>query len=265
MSIDEGSAELWVRRFHPGGGGGGGGGGGVRLVCLPHAGGTASSFFSYSRILAAYADVLAVQYPGRQDRRHEPALTSVDALVEEIYGVLRAYDDVPLVLFGHSMGGILGFEVARRMERAGRPPLGLIVSGRRAPDLYAGEDVHTRGDQALIAEMSALSGTDPGVLADEEILRMVLPAMRADFTAIETYRYRPDGPLAPLRCPVSVLTGESDPRVGLEQAMAWRDFTSGPFTFRSFPGGHFFLTPQQDAVTAAIAEDLSRLAQSAVR
>jgi len=103
------------------------------------------------------------------------------------------------------------------------------------------------------------------VLADEEILRMVLPALRADFTAIETYRYRPDGARVPLSCPLSVLTGESDPRVAVGEAMAWRDFTRGAFTFRSFPGGHFFLTPQQDAVTAAIADDLGRLVQPAAR
>ncbi|MDX5564575.1 thioesterase domain-containing protein [Streptomyces sp. ID05-04B] len=158
-------------------------------------------------------------------------------MADRVFEVLRPFGDLPVVLFGHRMGGILGFEVARRMERAGWPPLGLIVSGRRPPDVDAVDDVHTRGDQALIAEMSALSGTDPGVLADEEVLRMVLSALRADFTAVETYRYRPDGPGVPLSCPLSVLTGESDPRVGVEQAMAWRDFTSGPFTFRSSRAG----------------------------
>ncbi|MDX3580095.1 thioesterase II family protein, partial [Streptomyces sp. FL07-04A] len=99
----------------------------------------------------------------------------------------------------------------------------------------------------------------------EEILRMVLPALRADFTAIETYRYRPDGARAPLSCPLSVLTGESDPRVSVEEARAWRGFTSGSFTLRSFPGGHFFLTGQQDAVTAAVAADLGRLLRPAAR
>ncbi|MFE7619917.1 thioesterase II family protein [Streptomyces sp. NPDC057496] len=257
MSIQETEAELWIRRFHPAPEKP------IRLVCLPHAGGTASYFFRYSQILAATADVLTIQYPGRQDRRHEPPLTTVSALADRIHRVLTPYHDRPLVLFGHSMGGILGFELARRMEREGRPPSGLIVSGRRAPDIYAADNVHTRGDEALIAEMGTLSGTDPGVLADEEILRMVLPAMRADFKAIETYRYRPDGEGPALDCPLSVLTGASDPRVTLEQARAWRKFTNGPFTFRSFPGGHFFLTPQQDAVTAAIAQDLASLAQPA--
>ncbi|MFB6507272.1 MULTISPECIES: thioesterase II family protein [unclassified Streptomyces] len=257
MSIHETEAELWIRRFHPAPEKP------IRLVCLPHAGGTASYFFRYSQILAATADVLTIQYPGRQDRRHEPPLTTVSALADRIHRVLAPYHDRPLVLFGHSMGGILGFELARRMEREGRPPSGLIVSGRRAPDIYAADNVHTRGDEALIAEMGTLSGTAPGVLADEEILRMVLPAMRADFKAIETYRYRPDGEGPALDCPLSVLTGASDPRVTLEQARAWRQFTNGPFTFRSFPGGHFFLTPQQDAVTAAIAQDLASLAQPA--
>lgn len=257
MSIHETEAELWIRRFHPAPEKP------IRLVCLPHAGGTASSFFRYSQVLAATADVLTIQYPGRQDRRHEPPLTTVSALADRIHRVLAPYHDRPLFLFGHSMGGVLGFEVARRMEREGLPPSGLIVSGRRAPDIYAADNVHTRGDEALIAEMSTLSGTDPGVLADEEILRMVLPAMRADFKAIETYRYRPDGsqPAARLSAERAHRRVRPARQPGTGQGVA--EFTSGPFTFRSFPGGHFFLTPQQDAVTAAIAQDMALISQPA--
>ncbi|MCX5165691.1 alpha/beta fold hydrolase [Streptomyces sp. NBC_00264] len=257
MSIHETEAELWIRRFHPAPEKP------IRLVCLPHAGGTASSFFRYSQVLAATADVLTIQYPGRQDRRHEPPLTTVSALADRIHRVLAPYHDRPLFLFGHSMAASSASRwPAGWNARAGRPAVSSSPGGA-PPDIYAADNVHTRGDEALIAEMSTLSGTDPGVLADEEILRMVLPAMRADFKAIETYRYRPDGPQPALGCPLSVLTGESDPRVSLEQAKAWREFTSGPFTFRSFPGGHFFLTPQQDAVTAAIAQDMALISQPA--
>ncbi|MEU5099957.1 alpha/beta fold hydrolase [Streptomyces sp. NPDC020996] len=252
MSTTDEHSELWIRNFHP-----------AprhphRLVLLPHAGGSASFFFPFSRELSAHTDVSAVQYPGRQERRAEPLLDSVDALVDQIHRALLPLADKPLVLFGHSMGAVLSFELARRIEAEGRIPfLGLIASGRRSPLVHREENVHTRGDEALIAEIRALSGTDAGVLADDELLRMVLPAIRSDYKAIETYRYRPEGPGPALGCPVSVLTGESDPRVSLEEAGAWKDLTRGGFAFRSFPGGHFYLTSQRDAVVRAVVEDLT--------
>ncbi|MFE6775112.1 thioesterase II family protein [Streptomyces sp. NPDC057702] len=253
MSTTESTTDdLWVRRFHP-----------VadsphRLVLLPHAGGAASFFFPFSKALAETTDVLSVQYPGRQDRRAEPALTTMGDLVDAVYAALRPWADRPLVLFGHSMGAVLGFEVARRFEREGDTRLcGLIASGRRAPISVRDENVHQRDDDGLIAEIRALSGTDSGLLADEELLRMVLPAIRADYTAIETYRCDADGGTPVLRCPISVLAGSSDPRVNAEEARAWAKLTHGGFTFRDFPGGHFFITPQRERVVAAIAEDVT--------
>ncbi|AJE80646.1 thioesterase [Streptomyces albus] len=247
--------ELWVRRFHPAPEKP------VRLVCLPHAGGSASFFFPFSAALAPHADVLAIQYPGRQDRRGEPLLGTVQELTDAVLEALRPWHDRPLVFFGHSMGAVLSFELARRFEREGAPVQGLIASGRRAPTVHREENVHQRGDDALIAEIRALSGTDTGLLADEELLRMVLPAIRSDYKAIETYRYRPDGTQPPLTSPVSVLTGESDPRVSIPEAQAWQELSSGKFTFRSFPGGHFYLTPRQAEVTRAVAEDLAAFAR----
>ncbi|MFG2986933.1 thioesterase II family protein [Streptomyces sp. NPDC048258] len=252
----------WIRRFHPAPAGPA-----PVLVLLPHAGGNASFYFPYSQALAAYAEVLTVQYPGRQDRLGEPAADTVDALVEGVRGALRPWGDRPLVLFGHSMGAVLAFELARRLEadrEAGEGPAGggpvegglrgLILSGRCSPLIHREEDSHhARGDEALLARVGALAGTDPRLLADEGFRELILPALRGDYRAVETYRYE-SGPA--LRVPVSVLTGESDPRVSPSEAMAWRDLTDGAFTFRGFPGGHFYLTDQQEAVVRAVAEDL---------
>ncbi|MEU9291528.1 alpha/beta fold hydrolase [Streptomyces sp. NPDC048275] len=254
MSVRADGGEEWVRRFHPAPGQP------LRLVCLPHAGGAASFFFPFSAALASRADVLAIQYPGRQDRRHERLRTTVGELAEETHQALLPWADRPLVLFGHSMGAVIAFEVARMFQRAGAPPLGLIVSGRRPPDVQRTERVHLLGDDGLLDEIRKLSGTDPGVLDDEEVLRMVVPAIRADYRAVENYRYRPDRAGAALDCPLSVLTGEADPRVSVPQARDWAAFSSGPFAFRSFPGGHFYLTPQRDHVVRAILEDLTSFA-----
>jgi surfactin synthase thioesterase subunit len=257
MTIHEGDGQ-WVRRFHPAAEQP------HRLVCLPHAGGAASFFFPLSQALAPYADVMSIQYPGRQDRRHERLRTTIGQLAEETYQALLPWADRPLVLFGHSMGAVISFEVARRFERDGAPVRGLIVSGRRAPDIHLPARAHLLSDDELVEEIRKLSGTDPGILQDDEILRMIVPAIRADYEAVESYRYEPDGPGPALGCPLSVFTGDADPRVSVAQAMAWADFSSGPFNFRTFPGGHFYLTPRRDAVTRAIAEDLAGFTRSLI-
>jgi pyochelin biosynthetic protein PchC len=233
----------WIRRFHPGPKDA------PRLVCLPHAGGSASYFFPVSRQLASVADVLAVQYPGRQDRRHEPCLDSIAALADALAGELRPYGDRPLTLFGHSMGATLGFEVARRLEAAGVRVRHLFASGRRAPSTARQERVHLRDDDGLIADIKRLSGTDAQVLGDDEIMRMILPAIRADYRAAETYRCPPGPPLA---CPVTVLTGDADPHVTDEEARAWQQHTTGPFDLKVFAGGHFYLNSHAAAVISLI-------------
>jgi surfactin synthase thioesterase subunit len=240
--------DAWFRRFRPASPGA------VRLFCLPHAGGSAPYFMPLARALAGEYDVVCVQYPGRQDRRQEPAVEDIGTLADLFLETFRAEPGTPPVLFGHSMGAVVAYELARRLEREGTPPLGLIASGRRAPHLHREETVHQRDDNGLVAEIQQLNGTDPGVLNDEELLRMILPSLRADYRAVETYRHQPG---EPLRTPVSVLIGESDPRVTLDEARAWRELTGGAFAFRSFPGGHFYLNGQQAAVTRAIVESIA--------
>ncbi|MFI9066630.1 thioesterase II family protein [Streptomyces sp. NPDC053429] len=224
------------------------------LLVLPHAGGSAAYYRPFSPALSAHAEVLIGQYPGRQERIGEPVPGSIGALADGVEEALRPWRGRPLTVFGHSMGALVGYELTRRLERAGAPARGLIVSGRRSALLHLEEDVHLQGDDALIATLTALAGTDARLLADPAFRELILPALRGDYKAVETYRHRP-GP--PLHTPVSVLTGESDPRVGVPEAMAWRELTEGAFTFRSFPGGHFYLNEQREAVTRAVIEDLA--------
>jgi len=241
---------VWIRRFHPAPDSR------VRLVCLPHAGGSASFFFPVSQALSPSVDVLSLQYPGRQDRRLDPRIENIGEYADAIAAELKPWLDLPIAFFGHSMGAVLAFEVTRRLEAADPEfsPVALFASGRRAPSRYRDENVHRRDDDGIVREMKALSGTDARVLGNEEILRMVMPAIRSDYKAIETYRSEPD---AAVRAPITVLTGDSDPRTSRDEAEAWRSHTTGAFDIRVFPGGHFFLANHQAEITNLVSEALS--------
>lgn len=239
---------LWIRRFQPRPTAR------VRLVCLPHAGGSATFFAGLPALLDPEVEVLAVQYPGRQDRRGEPFVESLDHLARAVADELLPWADRPLALFGHSLGAVLGFEVARSLTAAGHVPAALFVSGRRAPSRQRREYAHALDDEGLLREIRTLSGTDDRVLADEELLRMVLPAVRADYRIVENYRYTP-GP--PLDCPLTVFTGADDPKVSADEAEAWREHTTDVFDLVTLSGGHFFLTAHQERLAEVITKGLT--------
>jgi pyochelin biosynthetic protein PchC len=246
VSLD---AKVWLRRFHPAPSAR------TRLVCFPHAGGSASWFHPVSAALSPSVEVLAVQYPGRQDRRGEPLVDDLFVLADQLADVL-APEPGPLAFFGHSMGASLAFEVARRLEPRGTHLLSLFVSGRRAPSTSVSSDepVHQKDDAGLLAEVRQLSGTDSQVLADAEIVQLVLPSLRNDYKAAETYHYRP-GP--DVSCPIVALLGEDDPKVTEAEARQWAAYTSGAFELKTFPGGHFYLAEHHAAVNRLLGARLT--------
>ncbi|MGW0537767.1 thioesterase II family protein [Streptomyces sp. NPDC003032] len=241
-------ADLWVRRCRPAATDA------PRLVCFPHAGGSATYYYPLAAALAPEIDVLVIQYPGRQDRHREPCVDDLHRLTDHLHEVLAPCLDRPFVFYGHSMGAVLAFEVARRCEGGARLwPAHLVVSGRRAPSRHRHETTHLQDDAGLIKELVAAGGTDRRLTEDAEFLASVLPAVRSDYRAVETYTYRP-GP--PLTCPVTVLTGTADPKVTLDEARAWRGHGSGEFALRTFTGGHFFIEEHRDAVAGVLADTL---------
>jgi pyochelin biosynthesis protein PchC len=239
----------WFRRFRPSPKAG------TCLVCLPHAGGTASAYLPLTRLLPPSVETLAVQYPGRQDRLHEPRIESVPALARAVHEALAPLAARrPLALFGHSMGAAVAFELALLLEREqGATPRALFASGRIAPSLHRDGRVHRLDDAALVAELRRLGGTDAEVLAEPELLPLVLPSIRGDYRASETYRAQPG---ARLRCPVVALTGDADEHVTPDEAALWRRHTTGGFGLRVFRGGHFYLADHTAAVAGIVTDTL---------
>lgn len=242
--------ELWLRRFHPAPGAS------TRLVCLPHGGGSASFYFSMSQALSPHVDVLAVQYPGRQDRRDEPSLTDLHVMADHIADALDGWTDRPLTLFGHSMGSILAFEVARRLQDQDTRVRMLFLSGARPPHMVRDDGVHRLSNEGLVRHLKELKGTELSLLSDDEILPLILPVIRCDYTAVESYVYR-DGP--PLTCPILALVGDDDPAVSPDEGLGWAGYTAAPSDLLVFPGDHFYLIGEQKAVVAAIRERVAGL------
>jgi len=244
MSDSPSADELWCRRYRPSRTAA------ARLVCLPHAGGSAPFFLPVAAKLSPDVDVVAIQYPGRQDRRMEQPLTDVRALADKIHAILLRQPPLPLTFFGHSLGAIIAFETIRRLEASGSPTVRLFASGRRAPSAHRDESVHRRDDNGILAEVRRLNGTASSLLSDDELMRAALPALRADYQAAETYRCDPE---VTIECPVTVLTGDADPKTTLSEATAWERHTTGECTVRTFPGGHFFLTAHATEISDLLA------------
>lgn len=228
----------------------------MRLICLPHAGGGSTAYARWAAELPKAIEPWPAQLPGRESRFNEPAFKRVEPLVEPLAQAVRPLLDRPYALFGHSMGALLSFELARAMRRLGLPaPVCLFVSAHAAPDVpLRREDAHTLPTPQFVEYVRSLGGTPPEILANEELLELMLPLLRSDFELLETY-VPPTGP--PLECPIRVFGGDRDPSVTREDLEAWRGHSERFLGVRILPGGHFYLQEQRAPLLRWIAEDLA--------
>jgi surfactin synthase thioesterase subunit len=210
----------------------------VRMYCFPFAGGSAAFYYEWGPALAPWIEVVPVQLPGRGRLANLPHALDIREISVAVADAVAFDAGAPAVLFGHSMGAILAFEVACRLEESLVPVRHLVVTGRPAPHIRSPEvPVSGLDRDGLVQVLRDYGATPEQVLADDELLDLTLPTVRADFRMIERYSYLP---VAPLNCPLTAVGGSADPGVPAEAIRAWGRHTTGPFDAHILPGGHFF-------------------------
>lgn len=227
----------------------------VRLLCFPHAGGGSQQFAAWADDLPPDVELCAVRLPGRESRINEPPYSDIQPLISAVANGLARVLEQPFMLFGHSMGALVAFELARFVAQRGRCPLLLCVSAMAAPQCtFVGRLIHALPDDEFIAALRDLGGTPPEVLRHRELMELLLPTLRADFRLLETYEYVG---MPPLRCPILALGGDADPTVPLNELSAWREQTASWFRQLVFPGNHFYLLDPQVGIPRILLEALT--------
>jgi surfactin synthase thioesterase subunit len=228
----------------------------LRMFCFPYAGGGASVYRDWPRWLPPDLEVCAVQPPGRESRLAEPPYTRLPDLLPPLADALSGLLDGPFVTFGHSLGGLVSFELVKYLRRAGGPqPEQMFVSGRRPPHLPGRErPIHDLPDDDLLTAVLRLNGTSPEIRSHPELLELVIPLLRADFAISETYHYTPETPLA---CPLTAFSGLADPSVTRSEAAGWAAHSRSGFVLRMLPGDHFFLSTAQRQLLGEITHLLA--------
>lgn len=221
----------------------------LRLVCFPHAGGAASAYREWATLLPESIELVAVQYPGRQDRFHDPLLTDFTTLVDGIVAELPRLQG-PTAYFGHSMGATVAFEAARRMDALGNGPRRLFASARIAPAVATRLGISFDTEDDVMAYIRSLGGAGLESLEDPDLRELALPMLQADFRLMESYDYKPGTRLS---CPITVLAGSDDHTFGAADAEPWAQHTNAGIVTETLPGGHFYTEEVPGLVTDLIA------------
>jgi surfactin synthase thioesterase subunit len=226
----------------------------VRLFCFPYAGAGASIFRLWQDDVLPGIQICRVQLPGREERMVEPPFTRLGPLIDALMEQIRPLLDVPFAFFGHCMGALVAFELARSLRREGREPVHLLVSALRPPQLGHGTGrLHRLRGDAFQAALVGFDGIPRELQNEPEFLKIILPTLRADFETCETYEYSAE---APLGCPISVYSGRNDTRSPSAEMILWKHHTAGKFSSRVFPGNHFFIESSRKAVLSAVSVEL---------
>lgn len=230
----------------------------TRLFTFSYAGGGASTFRQWNKLLPLQIDSYAVQLPGREGRFNETRITQFPDAILAIADALLPHLDRPFAFFGHSLGGLLAFETARHLRRLNAPlPVHLFLSGCSAPQTQYKKEAYSKlSDAAFIQSVKKYGGLPNEILQNSELVDLFLPILRADFSLFETYRYSEE---AALDCPITAFGGLHDTETSEDHLNAWDVHTIQAFRLRMFPGNHFYLNASQNDLLTEITRDLQRL------
>lgn len=227
----------------------------IRLFCLPYAGGSSQIYRGWQSRFPDEIEVCAVNLPGRGSRLAETPFTDMPSVARAVKDGLLPFFDRPFAFLGHSMGGILSFEITRLLRRLGLPlPVKLFISACGAPHVPSPERrASAQPEPELIEELRRLNGTPPEILDNHKLLNILLPVIKADFSVCRTYVYTAE---PPLDIPIIVLRGADDNDVSEESAVAWKEQTTNDFLYSTLPGDHFFCHTETDKIIEIIAREL---------
>lgn len=230
----------------------------LRLFCFPYSGGSASAFRSWEHSLPPDIEIVPIQLPGRENRMREKPFMHLTPLIQTLLDVLPPLLDKPFVLFGHSLGALICFELARQLQKQGGPqPEHLFVSAHRAPQRPLLQlPLHLQSDTNMLQELRNLNGTSEAILQNKELMDLLMPLFRADFSIYETYTYEHE---EPLNCDITAFCGTRDTRVAREEMVSWRNQTDGHFILHTIPGEHFFIHTAQTQVLQRLSHEVVQI------
>lgn len=230
----------------------------LRLFCVPYAGGGNWIFQTWMKSLPESVEVRPIQLPGRGPRIKDPLFRQLVPFAEAIAEGILSDCNRPFAFFGHSMGAMLSFEIARYLRRAYQiKPVRLFVAGRRAPQIPDTDPPsYNLPESEFIEELRRIKGTPNEVLEHPELMQMMIPILRSDFEVCQTYECIPD---RPLDCPISAFGGLEDDEETRERIEPWREQTTNSFSLHMLPGDHFFLHTSESLLLRLLSEQLREL------
>lgn len=218
----------------------------IHLFCFHHSGGGASIFHSWIEHLSSSIEMIAIQLPGRESRFSEKLTNNLTEILENLSEGFNTFKETPFFLFGHSLGGLLAYEFAKKVyKKYSLSPKHLIVSATKAPHIPRKRALHSLDDRDLKEQLKIFNGIDDKILHNEELLQLFFPIIRSDFSISENYI---NHTIIPIPCNITHLSGKNDKTINQHEILEWGKYTTADFKNLTFEGGHFFIKNNQKTI-----------------